>query len=97
MTGSIRITTTEGAQTVEADVIGLLAIHPGVNGKDRWNLTHLPSGKAIVRDLAKEECYHLAGLLAHLDWSVSEQKIKQHYGWRVRAAYRQMKNGTRAA
>jgi hypothetical protein len=83
---SVTIRTTEGPEDVEAEVYGVLAVHEGVNGKKLNNLTHVSTGKSVIRDLTELEALLLARILCRLDWENYDVARKEEFRLGVRQA-----------
>lgn len=75
---TIRIVTTDGFEMVRADVFGPLAIHRGVNGKGLQNVTHVATGKAVIRNLTKQDAAAFIIRTKHLDWTAPEEALKAY-------------------
>lgn len=73
---TITIQTTDGPERCRAEVHGLLAIHRGVNGKGLQNVTHVPTGKAVIRNLTKRDARIFVQRVAALDWTASKATLK---------------------
>lgn len=66
------ITLADGGPTVTAEVTGLLGLHTPLDDGDGYILTHIPSGRFVMRVRLKSKARELQKELEALDWSDPE-------------------------